>query len=266
MEGRDAFDFAHRMFSRDLRRLDVNQGVLALFLSAEGKVQSIFWMFRESQGLRLFVPQEIVDSTISLIERYHFAEAFSIVKGRSLSAQWSSAAENTVGTARRSGDLFEGEWRGTRFVFGEMDSKSDEAWHLHRMMHLIPEWNTDYNESALVFDLGFEELCDLGKGCYVGQEVVERVRTRGGVGPRKLCLIEWPAEIPAGELALTDAQGGGIGSLTKSRGRAQDSKILSLGILSKNVALNTSVFLKEGVFAGRVIKAIETTKNAEGLT
>ncbi|GIV01279.1 MAG: folate-binding protein [Fimbriimonadales bacterium] len=59
---------------------------------------------------------------------------------------------------------------------------SEEEWNVLRLERGEPMAGVDYDERTLVMELGrhfVEEHISFTKGCYTGQEVVERIRSRG---------------------------------------------------------------------------------------
>ena len=171
LSGADSHDFAHRMFSRNIRNLPMGHGALSLFLSAEGKVQSIFWAIKIPEGMLLLVPENLAQRTYDLIERYHFAEKFTTTLGASVALQWQpseSKAESADG--KLLGSVFEGDWRTTRYRFDLDSTPTSEK--------SPPDFDMDLEQTPLVFHAGLEDLCDTDKGCYIGQEIVERVLSR----------------------------------------------------------------------------------------
>lgn len=233
MTGPDAIDFAQRMFSRDMRHFAVGETKPTLFLSAEGKISSLFWMKRTQVGLELFVRSAAEGALYDLIERYHFAENFKSEKKGPIFAEW------TPGTSWRKTDFFfeatrKAEW-----------ADSDQPWLLHRIYSRLPEEGSDYDSSTLVFDVGFEELCDAGKGCYIGQEVVERVRTRGGKGPRELVAFVWGGKIEADQIVCS-SEGEALGSISGSVAQSDSSQWISLGFLKRGSSEKHSKFSIQG--------------------
>ena len=53
------------------------------------------------------------------------------------------------------------------------------------------------------------------KGCYLGQEIVERIRSRGSVH-RHLRQLELAGPVPAGGTELTMADGAAAGQITSA--------------------------------------------------
>jgi folate-binding protein YgfZ len=48
----------------------------------------------------------------------------------------------------------------------------------------IPRYGTDFGEDNLLLETGLDDHVSFTKGCYLGQEIVERVRSRGHVNKR----------------------------------------------------------------------------------
>lgn len=208
LRGPDAADFGHRMFSRNLKSLDFEDPTLTLLLSPEGRIQSVFWLIKQPDLLILLAQMNLVQSTMAAIEHFHFSENFETVLGPDPSISWSPATPQSKIV-----------WRKTEFRF-HLDEKTpqfgdDLEWEEHRIRNLIPIFPNDFDQQTLVFDMGFEELCDEGKGCYVGQEIVERVRSRAGHGPKRLSLISSKEKCRPGQ-KLFDEGGAEIGQLSSA--------------------------------------------------
>ena len=64
-----------------------------------------------------------------------------------------------------------------------------QAQELLRIEAGIPRYGIDMNEENLLLETGLDQAVSFHKGCYLGQEVVERVRSRGHVNKRLVGLI-----------------------------------------------------------------------------
>jgi folate-binding protein YgfZ len=75
-----------------------------------------------------------------------------------------------------------------------------EALELRRMVNGVPLYGVDIRERDLPQETEQMRALNFNKGCYVGQEIVERIRSRGNVH-RKFTgfVVEAAAEIAAGE-------------------------------------------------------------------
>ena len=74
-----------------------------------------------------------------------------------------------------------------------------EALEMHRIAAGIPLYGVDIRERDLPQETEQMRALNFNKGCYVGQEIVERIRSRGNVHRTFTgFLMEGAAEIPAG--------------------------------------------------------------------
>jgi folate-binding protein YgfZ len=92
-------------------------------------------------------------------------------------------------------------------------------------------WPHDGSEKTLVHELRVnEEVCNFNKGCYLGQEVINRIDVKGQVAKRITGLrFEEDALPPEGaEIWCADKLAGRITSAIRSDGRA-----LALGVVRK---------------------------------
>ena len=123
MVGPDAIDFAHRLFSRNIKNLASGQALLSLFLSAEAKVGARFWVAKEENALRLFVSESEAKNLESLIERYHFGEKFKLASLGPASMKWRSGKATTYkdGTGELRDQKLMASWRNTDF---EIEARS----------------------------------------------------------------------------------------------------------------------------------------------
>ena len=71
-----------------------------------------------------------------------------------------------------------------------------EAQNILRIEAGIPRYGVDFNEDNLLLEVGLDYAVSFNKGCYLGQEVVERIRSRGHVN-KKLCGLFIDGQAPA---------------------------------------------------------------------
>jgi folate-binding protein YgfZ len=108
-----------------------------------------------------------------------------------------------------------------------------EAENTLRIEAGIPRYGTDITEDHLLLETGLEQAVSFTKGCYLGQEVVERIRSRGHVN-KKLCglLLDGGDPARAGDLIL--AAGKSIGNITSSVRSPALARPVALGYLHKD--------------------------------
>jgi glycine cleavage system T protein len=109
----------------------------------------------------------------------------------------------------------------------------EEAQNILRIEAGIPRYGIDFNEDNLLLEVGLENAVSFNKGCYLGQEVVERIRSRGHVN-RKLCGLLLDGQIAAESGDLIQVDGKEIGRVTSSAVSPRLKRPIALGYLQKN--------------------------------
>lgn len=79
----------------------------------------------------------------------------------------------------------------------------------------IPRYGIDMTEENLLLEAGLDEAVSFQKGCYLGQEVVERIRSRGHVN-RRLAGLILEGDSPAASGDKVHADDKEIGKITSS--------------------------------------------------
>jgi folate-binding protein YgfZ len=106
-----------------------------------------------------------------------------------------------------------------------------------RLEQQIPWFGYDFSDKQIPHEAGLENShISYTKGCYTGQEIVERVRSRGQVNRRRISLrfpntIEPP---PAGTILTSDAKE--VGAVTSSSPLPQQSDSIGMGYARKESA------------------------------
>jgi folate-binding protein YgfZ len=113
-----------------------------------------------------------------------------------------------------------------------------EALELQRIVSGIPLYGVDIRERDLPQETEQARALNFNKGCYVGQEIVERIRSRGAVH-RKFSgfVAEGSAQIAPGTKVI--AGGKEVGEITSvaSLHLAEGEKTVAIGYLRREVSL-----------------------------
>jgi folate-binding protein YgfZ len=95
-------------------------------------------------------------------------------------------------------------------------------WEALRIAEGVPRWGADMGPDLLPMEAGLEPVAiSYSKGCYIGQEVIQRVKTYSEP-PRMLVALDLDTPLPAGT-----ALGDGAGTLTSVSG------LKGLGVVRK---------------------------------
>ncbi len=90
-----------------------------------------------------------------------------------------------------------------------------EAVNAYRIVEAVPLYGVDMTERDLPQETSQMRALHFNKGCYLGQEIVERIRSRGNVH-RHLRPLELTGAIPAAGTALTLQDGSEAGHITSA--------------------------------------------------
>jgi folate-binding protein YgfZ len=136
-------------------------------------------------------------SAICVVQASRFAEpGYDLIVARSALVH---VAEQLTEKAQR----FSAGWIG------------EEAAEILRVEAGVPRYGKDFTEDNLLLEIGLKDAVSFTKGCYLGQEVVERIRSRGHVN-KKLMGLRLNAELPATPGAPLFADGEQVGNVTSS--------------------------------------------------
>ncbi|MDQ1410700.1 MAG: hypothetical protein QOJ41_2435 [Acidobacteriaceae bacterium] len=142
-----------------------------------------------------------------------FAGAEFIVRRDKLEALWGVLAEAT----RRHGG-------------GPMGYTALSA---QRLVQGVPWFGYDFGEKQIPHEAGLESShISYTKGCYTGQEIVERVRSRGQVNRRRVELLFTGEGVPENGAELT-VDGKAVGYVTRAARSWFPPAVLGLGYLGK---------------------------------
>jgi folate-binding protein YgfZ len=104
-----------------------------------------------------------------------------------------------------------------------------EAVEAFRIAEGVPVFGIDMVERDLPQETSQTRALHFSKGCYLGQEIVERIRSRGNVH-RHLRQVELLGPWPAAETELTSPSGAAAGRITSAA-------TIAVGPLSRTFAL-----------------------------
>lgn len=199
VRGADALEWLHGQVSNDVRSLAVGETVEACFLDATGHVQAPALVGRFSDRAVVLVPAETTSVLSGRVEKTVFLEDVTLepidaavvaLYGPLGRASVSAKAGKDLSQAGHleSGGIVLGRPGGGREWFlvgaaaGEIPFATAAAVEAFRIELGIPAWGRDFGPKTLLPEMGpdfTERNVSYVKGCYLGQEVVMRIRSRG---------------------------------------------------------------------------------------
>ena len=233
MKGKDARDFLHRITTADLRKIVQGQGVAALLLTGVGKVLADFFILNtEDNEFLLATEATQLDDLYADLEAMHFGESFTLDRSAKVGAILESKLPFTR-PFNLSGAGHELNWPmpilGYSGVLTDAkNSISDVDWNRARILSRVPALGFEWQRGETnALDCGFLPWIDRAKGCYPGQEAVERALNVGHPA-RALVLLEGDYVFSPGD-ALTN--GSICGKITSVAPRAEQNGCVALAIV-----------------------------------
>jgi folate-binding protein YgfZ len=108
-----------------------------------------------------------------------------------------------------------------------------KALSAQRLVQRVPWFGYDFGEKQIPHEAGLESShISYTKGCYTGQEIVERVRSRGQVNRRRVELSFFGEGVPESGAELT-VDGKAVGYVTRAARSWFPPGVLGMGYLSK---------------------------------
>ncbi len=191
LSGPDARDYLNRLSTLDFRKPWT--GVrLGAFLTGKSGVVTLGFFQADGEVFRFMVPRSLLPLSLEHIEKFHFAED---LKFEDVSSQWrlmvqTSDAPVPPGVHWTDPWLPELSWT---LMPAEVAAPHGPALDLDAVEFAwasvgAPSVGRDIDATVMLLEADLERAVDRNKGCYPGQEVVERIFTYGQVN-RKLMPV-----------------------------------------------------------------------------
>jgi folate-binding protein YgfZ len=120
----------------------------------------------------------------------------------------------------------------------------EEAQNILRVEAGIPRYGVDFTEDNLLLEVGLDDAVSFTKGCYLGQEVVERIRSRGHVNKKLVGLsLEGKESASPGDVIVSSDRP--VGTITSSIHSPTLDRPIALGYVHRDYwELDTPLIVK----------------------
>ena len=241
MSGADALRFLNGQITNDLRKATAAAAIQASILNAKGKVNANVFVSLEGDSFMLDADPELREDLPRRLEKYIIADDVQIedVSDRFALFDVTSGVAPVVPSARivqanRFGcsgwDIWteranqESTHCELSAAFALCDEPCAEVFRIERG---IPRWGRELTDQIIPTEANLEATSiDYSKGCYIGQEVISRIKISGQTNKR-LCGLISPTGAPLrGEMRLVAA--------------VDDQKEIALGYVKRGFNLEGS--------------------------
>ncbi len=220
LTGPDARDFLQRLTTVHVNGLSQGQGSPGCFLNSQGKIQSYFtlWHYHSQEYAFEFeagISEEWMESLLSWMDKYTFAEKITVYNPtpelscywlfpksedslpselRSLRAGSTFASDEEIRFCHQGSLTYGRAWitawgrpaRLEQWIHRQRETREISFTQLEsaRIQALRPRIDFEITHDVLPLEIGLLEAVAKNKGCYPGQEVIEKIAALGSPAKR----------------------------------------------------------------------------------
>jgi tRNA-modifying protein YgfZ len=243
VEGPDAKKFLNDLLSQDLGQMQSDRAVRSFLLGPKGKLRALLWVFGTDDRIGLVTDAGVGDRVADDLTHYKIRVKVTIHRPVPLTTVVGSLPEGAV--AAPMGDVVRG------FFDGPVEAPflSRQEWETLRVEALEPVMGRDVDESTIPHETGLvDESVSFQKGCYLGQELVARMDSRGGKANHLLRRVHLGGLVDAAAEVRSDSEV--VGKITTTGFSVARAAHVGLGLLHRSIEPGAKVTV--GAVAGVV--------------
>jgi folate-binding protein YgfZ len=228
VDGSEAVMFLNGLITNDIKTLAVNSWMPAAFANVQGRLLAVVRVIHREDGFLIDTDSAARETVLKLLERFTLAGDFRVadLTGAitSISVQGNKAAEilgavlkqPVSGLAR--GSVLDVQTGGKRITLIRATHTGEDGFDLFvdvkdsdflrdelskagarvidqqvaetlRIEAGVPVYGMDIDETTIVTEANLDDAVSFTKGCYVGQEIVIRIKHRGHVAKRLAGIV-----------------------------------------------------------------------------
>lgn len=209
VSGADHFDFLQDLVSNDLAGVS-DGAVYAALLSPQGKYLFDFFLISDDGAVLIDVKADRAAALMQRLGMYRLRAKVDLVETKLQVLQVFEARPETTAYADPRHPQM--GWRIYRetpesILTGIPEAEPETETQL-RIAHVIPETGIELiSDESYILEQGFERLngVDFAKGCYVGQEIVARMKHKTSLR-KGLVGVTLSGEVPSGTPITVDGK------------------------------------------------------------
>ena len=274
--GADAGRFLNGQVTNDVRKATSANAIAACVLNAKGRMNAHLFLSVEPEGFFVDADPALRDTLQPRLERYVIADAVEI---EDVTGGWSIfhvlnstspevPAQGRIVSVNRFGVLGWDVWSEASLhakVFEQLnaaarfcDADCAEAFRIERG---IPRWGRELTDEIIPVEANLEQgSIDYEKGCYIGQEVISRMKMSGQANKRLRGLaVGNGVPLVAGmKLFTTDAEGKEAGWITSVTHSERLGREIGLGYVKRGFnSIGSKLWAGELQGAGQRVARVE---------
>jgi folate-binding protein YgfZ len=271
LSGRDRVRWLNGMVSNNVRDLSPGRGIYAFVLTSQGHIQADLYAFNRGESIVVETERSQAETVLAIFRKYIIMDKVEIEDLRENTAVIGLAGRNSEKVLSSLGltphldslQAMAGDLSGTEITLLRGDNPqfpnyelwmaadraqsvwdalltagaeevNDDMLEAFRIICGIPKVGQDIRERTLPQETGQDRALNFTKGCYIGQEIVERIRARGAVH-KTFTGFELEGPLPLAGVKI-QSDGKDVGEITSVLAAPSVGKQLALGYLRKEFA------------------------------
>lgn len=274
VSGKDRVRWLNGMITNNIRDLQPGQGNYSFLLTPQGHIQGDLYAYNRGDYILLGTEKFQTCTLLERLKKYIIMDKVELedVSDRLTAIGVHGPKSREVLEAAQLGapevdpmEVKDFEWQGIGLSITRMVSEkslSYELWvaagnapglwdaltavgaspvgmdalEMFRVAAGIPRYGLDIRDNNLPQETGQTQALNFNKGCYIGQEIVERIRARGNVHRTLAGMeIEGAPPAPGTKVMFTGKEAGEVSSALRVPS-AHGERTLALGIVRREVA------------------------------
>ncbi len=282
--GRDRARFLHNVSSNEVKKMTPGAGCYAFLLTPQGRIQADVWLFCFDDHFLIDTEPDLREKARQQILRYKVADQVEVedvtgetaaigVEGPTAGAVLASLGAplpatayahaawegGTVAAVTLTGQpgfrIYSGAGAADGIIHrleeAGAQAAAEEDARVVRIENGIPRYGEDIRENSLPQETRQMQAISFTKGCYLGQEIVERIRAQGHVN-KLLSRVELDTAEPPAPGTKLAADGAEVGEITSAVYSPEAGKTVALAYLRTPFA-KTGRALSAGGVPARVV-------------
>lgn len=275
LTGRDRVQYLHNISSNDIKSLGEGQGTLALLLNPQGHILAELEVYALAEKLLVLSHASQRERTLATLKKY--------VIGSQVVIEDLTDAYGSIGTTGVESELAEGYAKefasgsgflvrrtrigsvGTEYIARRAELAAlwqrllaavraasggpigMDAFHALRLEAGFPWYPADFSDAQIPHEAALENShISFNKGCYTGQEIVERVRSRGAVNRKRVGLKFSTVAPPAPGTKLRAVGGAEVGFVSSAAAMPSGQCAIGMGYVRREQFESGSVVEFDG--------------------
>lgn len=229
LTGGDRVRYLNGQVTNNVRNAKTDETLYACVTDARGRIVADVHIHATAEALLLDAEPGLRETLGMRLERYIVAddaELSDVTEDWQLWHFWGPPSDLDASALRshRFGVPGFDLWLPSSVPAPAFDSRpvlSEEDLETWRILQKVPRWPNELNAETFPPEAGLmERAMDFAKGCYIGQEILSRIKTTGKM-PREMIAFESEAPVNQGDELVAGKTVGVVTSVTTHPERAE---------------------------------------------